>query len=248
MSVRPQLAAVVAHTRNHPGMCFDNAWPVKKELVLVRQVTGMKLQRLLPHIKCARDRDSAVNAVTSPIANAVPASRVHEHAPDYFRAVAIPLLWGISLLWVVGTGSAGSVVVFMRELDDARARVPSSCSIIRKMRWFCTSNAFPAVDQDCLPKTWRQGLVLRSARGASGDFQGDETVDYAFMGQNPAAADNRWLREAFENRVLIIYFLGIAPGRRHVILPTFICGSVQHRVEGARMGLGGIKGRVALGL
>jgi hypothetical protein len=28
-----------------------------------------------------------------------------------------------------------------------------------------------------------------------------------------ATADNRWLREAFENRVPIIYFLGISPGR-----------------------------------
>ena len=25
-------------------------------------------------------------------------------------------------------------------------------------------------------------------------FEGDETVDYAFMAQNPDAADNRWLR------------------------------------------------------
>src|SRR5947207_40992 len=32
-------------------------------------------------------------------------------------------------------------------------------------------------------------------------------------GQDPEAADNRWLREAFENRIPIIYFLGIAPGR-----------------------------------
>src|SRR6516225_11751525 len=37
-------------------------------------------------------------------------------------------------------------------------------------------------------------------------FEGDETVEYAFMGQNPDAADNRWLREAFENRVPVIYF------------------------------------------
>ena len=37
-------------------------------------------------------------------------------------------------------------------------------------------------------------------------FDGDETVDYAFMGQNPDAADNRWLREAFEHQVPIIYF------------------------------------------
>src|SRR5882672_3853237 len=43
-------------------------------------------------------------------------------------------------------------------------------------------------------------------------FEGDETIDYAFMGENPDAADNRWLREAMENDVPIIYFLGIAPG------------------------------------
>jgi putative restriction endonuclease len=55
-------------------------------------------------------------------------------------------------------------------------------------------------------------------------FEGDETVDYAFMGQNPEAADNRWLREAFENRIPIIYFLGIAPGRYQAMLPTFISG------------------------
>ena len=55
-------------------------------------------------------------------------------------------------------------------------------------------------------------------------FEGDETVDYAFMGQDPDAADNRWLREAFENRIPIIYFLGIAPGRYQAMLPTFISG------------------------
>jgi putative restriction endonuclease len=55
-------------------------------------------------------------------------------------------------------------------------------------------------------------------------FEGDETVDYAFMGQNPEAADNRWLREAFEKQIPIIYFLGIAPGRYQAILPCFISG------------------------
>jgi putative restriction endonuclease len=55
-------------------------------------------------------------------------------------------------------------------------------------------------------------------------FEGDETIDYAFMGQDPDAGDNRWLREAFENRVPIIYFLGIAPGRYQAMLPTFISG------------------------
>jgi putative restriction endonuclease len=55
-------------------------------------------------------------------------------------------------------------------------------------------------------------------------FAGDETVDYAFMGQDPDAADNRWLREAYENQVPVIYFLGIAPGRYQAMLPTFIAG------------------------
>lgn len=55
-------------------------------------------------------------------------------------------------------------------------------------------------------------------------FEGDEAVDYAFMGANPDAADNRWLREAHENRVPVIYFLGIAPGRYHAIVPSFISG------------------------
>lgn len=40
-------------------------------------------------------------------------------------------------------------------------------------------------------------------------FQGDETIDYAFMGKNPDAADNRWLKEAYEHQIPVIYFLGI---------------------------------------
>jgi len=55
-------------------------------------------------------------------------------------------------------------------------------------------------------------------------FEGDETVDYAFMGQDPDAADNRWLREALNNQIPIIYFLGIAPGRYQAMLPAFISG------------------------
>jgi putative restriction endonuclease len=43
-------------------------------------------------------------------------------------------------------------------------------------------------------------------------FDGDEMVDYAFMGENPDAADNRWLREAFENQIPIIYFSGNRAG------------------------------------
>ena len=55
-------------------------------------------------------------------------------------------------------------------------------------------------------------------------FEADETIDYAFMGQDPGAADNCWLREAFEHRIPIIYFLGIAPGRYQAMVPAFISG------------------------
>ena len=55
-------------------------------------------------------------------------------------------------------------------------------------------------------------------------FEGNETVEYAFMGKDPEAADNRRLREAFENQIPIIYFLGIAPGRYQAIFPAFITG------------------------
>ncbi len=55
-------------------------------------------------------------------------------------------------------------------------------------------------------------------------FEGDETIDYAFMGQDPDAADNRWLRGAFGNQIPLIYFLGIAPGCYQAVLPTFVAG------------------------
>src|SRR5690349_858699 len=55
-------------------------------------------------------------------------------------------------------------------------------------------------------------------------YEGDEVVDYAFMGEDPDAADNRWLRDAMENRTPIIYFLGVAPGLYQAFVPTFIIG------------------------
>jgi putative restriction endonuclease len=69
-------------------------------------------------------------------------------------------------------------------------------------------------------------------------FESDETVDYAFKGNNPEDADNRWLREAFENLVPIIYFLGIAPGRYQAIVPTFVTG----------WDAGALKARIAFGV
>lgn len=69
-------------------------------------------------------------------------------------------------------------------------------------------------------------------------YEGDDAVDYAFMGENPDAADNRWLREAMENRVPVIYFLGVAPGLYQAIVPAYVIG------WDAR----GLKARVAFGV
>ncbi|MDE0096969.1 MAG: HNH endonuclease [Gammaproteobacteria bacterium] len=55
-------------------------------------------------------------------------------------------------------------------------------------------------------------------------FESEEAVDYAFMGQDPNAADNRWLREAFENQIPLIYFLGVAPRCYQAMIPTFVSG------------------------
>jgi putative restriction endonuclease len=55
-------------------------------------------------------------------------------------------------------------------------------------------------------------------------YQGSEAVEYAFMGRDPNAADNRWLREAFQNSIPIIYFLGVSPGRYTAVVPAFIQG------------------------
>ncbi|HZZ93227.1 MAG TPA: HNH endonuclease [Usitatibacter sp.] len=53
-------------------------------------------------------------------------------------------------------------------------------------------------------------------------YEGDELVEYAFMGKNPESADNRWLREAMVDKVPFIYFLGTAPTLYQPIIPTFI--------------------------
>ena len=53
-------------------------------------------------------------------------------------------------------------------------------------------------------------------------FDGEDAVDYAFIGKDPDVADNRLLRDALEHQVPIIYFLGIAPGRYQAVLPAFV--------------------------
>jgi putative restriction endonuclease len=55
-------------------------------------------------------------------------------------------------------------------------------------------------------------------------YEGVDAVEYAFMGHDSEAADNRWLREALDAGIPIIYFLGVAPGSYQAIVPAYIGG------------------------
>jgi putative restriction endonuclease len=68
-------------------------------------------------------------------------------------------------------------------------------------------------------------------------YQSDEFVDYAFMGVNPDAPDNRWLRDAAENLIPIVYFIGVAPGRFFPAFPSYITGWDKQRLM-AKVGFG----------
>jgi len=41
-------------------------------------------------------------------------------------------------------------------------------------------------------------------------FAGEDELDYAFMGNDPSATDNVWLRAAAECQIPLIYFLGVS--------------------------------------
>ena len=55
-------------------------------------------------------------------------------------------------------------------------------------------------------------------------YSGDDVVEYAFMGSDPNSPDNRWLRDAMEWQIPVIYFLGNSPGRT--------CPSSRHSSSG----------------
>jgi putative restriction endonuclease len=62
-------------------------------------------------------------------------------------------------------------------------------------------------------------------------YAGDDVVDYAFMGTDPNSSDNRWLRDAMQRQIPVIYFLGTSPGRYQPIIPTFIVGWHPERLR-----------------
>jgi putative restriction endonuclease len=68
-------------------------------------------------------------------------------------------------------------------------------------------------------------------------YESAEWIDYAFMGNDPDYADNRWMREAMEQRIPIIYFIGVAPQLFTAIVPAYIGGWDRNALS-ARVGFG----------
>jgi putative restriction endonuclease len=62
-------------------------------------------------------------------------------------------------------------------------------------------------------------------------YAGDDVVDYHFMGTDPNSSDNRWLRDAMQQQIPVIYLLGTSPGRYQPIIPTFIVGWYPERLR-----------------
>ena len=58
-------------------------------------------------------------------------------------------------------------------------------------------------------------------------YAGDDVVDYAFMGTDPNSADNRWLRDAMQRQIPVIYLLGTSPGRYQPISRRLLLGGTR---------------------
>ena len=62
-------------------------------------------------------------------------------------------------------------------------------------------------------------------------YAGDDVADYQFMGTDPNSPDNRWLLDAMQQQIPVIYFLGASPGRYQPIIPTFIVDWHPERIR-----------------
>jgi putative restriction endonuclease len=95
-----------------------------------------------------------------------------------------------------------------------------------------------------VPEEGRARLVRRPAPLHQQIYAGEEELDYAFMGKDPEAAENVWLREAAEHQIPLIYFLGVSPGRYQAIVPTFVVDWDSRRLT-ARIAFGALAGATA---
>ncbi len=90
------------------------------------------------------------------------------------------------------------------------------------------------------PRQMQHLLSLRTAWPNSGSFYADQrsahnaifssagTIDYDFMRGGPDKAPNRWLREAWELELPVIYFLAAASAFYQAFLPVWVVGWDPH--------------------
>ena len=64
------------------------------------------------------------------------------------------------------------------------------------------------------------------------------------MGTDLNSTDNRWLWDAMQEQIPIIYFLGTSPGRYQPIIPTFIVGWHPERLR-VQLAFGALAGASA---
>jgi putative restriction endonuclease len=55
-------------------------------------------------------------------------------------------------------------------------------------------------------------------------YEGEEFIDYSFRGDDPDGFDNRYLQQACDLQIPLIYFLGVRPAQYQVLIPVFVEG------------------------
>ncbi|CAM5467296.1 hypothetical protein RLIN73S_06919 [Rhodanobacter lindaniclasticus] len=91
------------------------------------------------------------------------------------------------------------VATACRRLPVRRHSYPASEPAARNLQ--TPADATSPVHSYGFPEARGKNLVRRSTAGPPPDLSKRRLVEYAFMGTDADAADNRWLREAFEQRI-----------------------------------------------
>ena len=76
---------------------------------------------------------------------------------------------------------------------------------------------------------WAGGTTI-SARRTNKSTRG-KCCRIRIHGHDPNSPDNRWLLDAMQPQIPIIYFLGTSPGRYQPIISTFIVGWHPERLQ-----------------
>ena len=87
------------------------------------------------------------------------------------------------------------------------------------------------------PRQMRRGVLsIKSTEPRVGRMRRYDDIasnegffEYRFMGDNPEAPDNRWLREAWKDQSPFIYFHGIIPSVYDPIFPVFVSEWIPER-------------------